>query len=532
MRKTLAVFVTVFLLSTAYSQPARYFDGKSWWDHVKVLADDNMEGRQTGSAGLRRAEAYAVDQLKSLGLEPKGTDGFYQPIKFVSRQIVEQDSRIALVRDGSVQPVSMSDAFFSTRVDLSHDEVKAPLVFAGYGLSIPENHYNDLEGLDLKGKVIVYIAGSPADVPSALSAHYQTAGERWKALRAAGVIGVVAIPNPASMDVPWARVALTRTAVSMDLADPEFHDTTGEQLAVAFNPEKAEDLFAGSGHSFAEIAALAKDRKPLPHFPLAVSIQAKAHVETTEVESSNIVAAYPGSDPSLKNEYVVLSAHIDHLGYGAPINGDNLYNGAMDNASGSAFLLDVAHSLVQRHVKTRRSILFVFVTAEEKGMLGSKYFSAHPTVDPKSIVADINTDMFLPIVPLKILTVYGLAESDLGDRATQIAQSYGIPVQPDPAPLRNIFIRSDQYSFVRHGIPAVMIDVGTLPGTPESDLRDYWIHNHYHAPSDDPKQPVDLATAGLYEDIVCGLAVSVANDSQRPQWKANSFFRRYARSGE
>jgi Zn-dependent M28 family amino/carboxypeptidase len=343
---------------------------------------------------------------------------------------------------------------------------------------------------------------------------------------------VVAIPNPASMDVPWSRVSLSRTFPSMDLADEEFHETAGEELAVIFNPAKAEQLFAGSGRSFAEIAALAKDRKPMPHFPLAVSIQAKAHLETAGVASANIVAEYPGSDRKLKNEYVVLSAHVDHLGVGAPINGDNIYNGAMDNASGCALLLDVARSLVQRHEKTRRSILFVFVTGEEKGLLGSKYFAAHPTFGSLSMAADINADMFLPIVPLKVLTVYGLSESDLGDRATEVAKSYGIPVQPDPVPLRNVFIRSDQYNFVRHGIPAVMLDVGTVPGTPDDQVKLDWLHHRYHAPSDDLTQPVDLAAAGLYEDIVRSLAISVANDPQRPQWKPESFFRRYAQPGE
>jgi Zn-dependent M28 family amino/carboxypeptidase len=470
-----------------------------------------------------------VGQLKALGLQPKGTRGFYQPVKFTSRQIVETDSSLALLRDDSAQALTLGeDAYLSARADWSPGEVKASLVFVGYGLHIPEKNYNDLEGLDLKGKVVVYISGSPAEVPAALSAHYQSVAERWKALREAGVIGVVSIANPASTDIPWSRMALNRTHPSMELASPEFDETAGEKIGVVFNPGKAEQLFAGSGHSFAEIAALAKDRAPMPHFPLAVSLQAKAHLEIKDAESANIVAAYPGSDSKLKKEYVVLSAHIDHIGIGAPINGDNLYNGAMDNASGCALLLDVARSLKQSRQRTRRSILFVFVTGEEKGLLGSKYFAAHPTVDAKAMVADVNADMFLPIIPLKVLTVYGLAESDLGDRAAEVAKSYGIPVQNDPAPLRNTFIRSDQYSFVRHGIPAVMIDVGAAPGTPEEQVRLGWLHHRYHAPSDDLNQPVDLATAGLYEDIIRALTITVADDSSRPQWKADSFFRRNA----
>ena len=232
--------------------------------------------------------------------------------------------------------------------------------------------------------------------------------------------------------------------------------------------------------------------------------------------------------PNLKNEYVVLSAHIDHLGIGEPINGDSIYNGAMDNASGSALLLDVAASLKKSPEKLKRSVLFVFVTGEEKGLLGSKYFAAHPTVDPKSMVADINVDMFLPIVPLKILTVYGLAESDLGDMARQVAQSHGITVQPDLEPQRNIFIRSDQYNFIRHGIPALAMGVGAVPGSPEQKILKDWLTQRYHAPSDDLNQPVDLASAALYEEVVRGLMIAVAQSPQRPQWKQDSFFRRYA----
>jgi Zn-dependent M28 family amino/carboxypeptidase len=287
-------------------------------------------------------------------------------------------------------------------------------------------------------------------------------------------------------------------------------------------------LFAGSGHTFAEIAALAKDRKPLPRFALTVSIKAKTHVEKKEVFSANVIAKVPGSDPALKNEYVVLSAHIDHLGIGEPINGDRIYNGAMDNASGSAVLLDVARSLKQSPAKLNRSLLFVFVTGEEKGLLGSKYFTAFPTVPASSMVANINIDMFLPIVPLKVLTVYGLQESDLGDIVTEVAKARGIRVQPDPEPVRNSFIRSDQYNFIRHGIPALAMKVGYDPGAPEQKLFKDWLTQRYHAPSDNLDQPVDLSAAAGYEEIIRGLMVSIANDATRPQWKQDSFFRRYA----
>ncbi len=533
LRKLLFIlWLAVFLVPAFAQQTIRpHLTASRWWDHIKVLAADNMEGRDTGSPGLKKAEAYVVGQLKAAGLQPAGVKGYYQPVKFESRQLVEKESSAALVRDGKAEPLTLGeDAIFSTRVDLA-PKVDAPLVFVGYGLSIPEKDFDDLAGLDLKGKVAVLITGSPSQIPSALAAHHQTAGERWKAFRTAGAVGIISIPNPASMDVPWSRTSLNRLHPSMELAGAEFNETEGENLALVFNPAHADKLFAGSGHTFEELAELAKERKPLPHFPLTVSIQAKAKVKKKVMESANLVAQLPGNDPQLKNEYVVLSAHIDHVGIGEPVNGDRIYNGAMDNASGVAVLLDVAASLKKHPENLKRSLLFVFVTGEEKGLLGSKYFAAHPTVDPKSMVANINIDMFRPLVPLKMLTVLGMAESDLGDAARQVAESEGVSVQPDPQPLRNVFVRSDQYSFIRHGIPALALDIA--PTTPEEkQIYQDWLTNRYHAPSDDLDQPVDLAAAGKYEDIIRLLMIKVANDAERPQWKTDSFFRRYAEAAK
>jgi Zn-dependent M28 family amino/carboxypeptidase len=530
-KKLLPVIALTFLAFPLFAQPipAAHFDGKAWWDHVKVLADDNMEGRETGSEGLRKAEAYLVEQLKLSGLQPAGKNGYYQPVKFQSREIVEKNSSAALIRNGKVEPLTLGeDLIFNTRVDLA-PEVEAPLVFVGYGLVVPEMNYDDLDGLDLKGKVAVILSGSPAEIPGPLASHYQTAAERWKIFRKAGIVGVITLFNPASMDIPWSRIALNRTHPSMDLADPVFNETQGEKLAMMFNPAKADALFAGTGHTFHELADLGKDRKPLPHFPLPVAIKARAKLEKKDIESANVIAKLPGGDPQLKNEYVVLSAHIDHIGIGEPINGDRIYNGAMDNASGSAVLLDVAASLKKSPERLKRSLLFVFVTGEEKGLLGSKYFAQYPTVDPKSMVADINIDMFLPIVPLKTLTIWGLGESDLGDLARDVAQSRGVNVQSDPEPQRNIFIRSDQYNFIRHGIPALAMGVAPDPNSSEQKkiFKD-WLTNRYHAPSDDLAQPVDLSAAALYEEIIRGLMVTVANDPNRPEWKSDSFFRRYA----
>jgi len=535
-RTSLIVTLGCALAAAAQAQqqtPNLHFDGDSWWAHVKVLADDNMEGRETGSEGLRKAAAYAADQLAKAGLQPAGTKGFYQAIKFVQRQIDEKNSSAALVRDGKAEPLTLGeDAYFGTRVEGSKGEVTAPLVFAGNGLKVPEKNYDDLADLDLHGKIVVYLAGSPAEIPGALAAHFGSLAERWKTLRAAGVIGIIVIPNPASMDIPWSRMSLNRAHPSMDLADPEFNEIAGLKISLTFNPANAEKLFVGSGHTFAEIAALGKDRKVLPHFPLAVSLKARAVIRKTQLESANLVAKLPGTDPALKNEYVVLSAHIDHIGIGESINGDRIYNGAMDDGSGTALLLDMAENLKAHPEKLRRSVLFVIVTAEEKGLLGSKYFAAHPTLDAKSLVADINTDMFLPILPPKVLRMQGLADSDLGDRAAAIAQSFGVRAIPDPEPQRNLFVRSDQYNFIRHGIPSIIMDYTADAGTPEAKVFKDWLTQRYHAPSDDINQPVDLRAAAVYEEIIRQLMIQVANADARPAWKADSFFRRYANTGQ
>jgi Zn-dependent M28 family amino/carboxypeptidase len=223
-----------------------------------------------------------------------------------------------------------------------------------------------------------------------------------------------------------------------------------------------------------------------------------------------------------------MSAHIDHLGIGKAIAGDAIFNGAMDDASGVASMLDIAARLRETAPRLKRSVLFVAVTGEEKGLLGSKYFAAHPTVARSSIAADLNADMFLPLYPLKILNVYGLEESSLGDDVRAIAAGMGIRVQPDPEPRRNIFIRSDQYSFILQGVPSLMLAFGNEKGSKEAGIEKQWLSARYHAPSDDVNQPVDKEAAGVFDDLFERLIARVANADMKPAWKRDSFFRRYA----
>jgi hypothetical protein len=502
-------------------------DGQRWWSHVRYLADDQLEGRLTGSESYRRAAVYVAGEFERAGLAPGGVSGFFQPVKFKSREIVEEGSSLALVRDGAEETLRLGeDATISMRVDPA-ESVSAGLVFVGYGLTVPEMKFDDLAGHDLRGKIAVFVSGGPSSIPGVLSAHYQSAEERGEFLARAGVSGTCTIMNPRGMDVPWTRSALARFQPAMSLDYPDLHKDFGQKISVTINPEHLEKWLGGSGHSAEGIVGLAEERKPLPHFPLAVSLKARTQVRRTEVESPNVVAVLPGSDPKLKDEYVVLSAHLDHLGVGRPINGDNIYNGAMDDASGVATLLDIAEQLHNGRPKLRRSLLFVAVTAEEKGLLGSKYFAAHPTIKRQQIVADLNLDMFLPLFPFRILTVYGLDESDLGKQVRAVVEPMGIRIQPDLEPERNIFIRSDQYSFIRQGVPSLFFKVGYEKGATEEAIAKQWLKERYHAPSDDVHQSVDLKAAADFNRVILALAEAVANQTERPQWNADSFFRRF-----
>jgi hypothetical protein len=307
-----------------------------WWGHLQVLASDKLEGRLTGTPGHRKAADYAAGQFRKAGLKPAGTRGYFQPIEFVSRQIDESQSKLELVRNDREEPLDFGeDGYIAPSPDLA-SSLNAPLVFVGYGLTIPELGIQDLKDVDIKGKVIVYLHGAPSSILGPVSAHAQSTRERWAAVKKAGGLGWVRILDPNNMDIPWPRVATSRSQPAMTFADASLNDTNGLRLSVTANPARAEKWFEGSGHTFAEIISTAKEGRALPKFDLPSKLRVKAKQRSQRVTSDNIVGLMPGSDPKLKNEYVVVTAHIDHLGVGNPINGDSIYNGAMDNASGTA----------------------------------------------------------------------------------------------------------------------------------------------------------------------------------------------------
>ena len=518
--------------------------GKAWWAHVQVLADDSMRGRQTGSPEFLRAAGYVVRRFKEYGLEPAGVGGsYYQPVHFIEQWVEASKSSLSLVVDGRAEPLALGqDAVLSSRSP-EPATVDAGLVFLGYGLHLPDAGYDDFNWAEapvesLKGKIIVVINGGPADLPGALKSFARTRPMR-KAMRDAGVVGIVSIPTPKSMDFGWDRVASSASQPGMWLAPeagddavarrhPALEDDDRPMFAATFNPAQAEKLFAGTGHTFAEMLALADAQKPLPRFDLKKRLTATVATEQDAVVSPNLVAKLEGTDPGAG--FVAVSAHLDHLGVGEPIHGKTIYNGAMDDASGVATVLETAKALsadADRGVRPRRSVLFVIFTAEEKGLLGSRYFAGHPTVGEGAIKADLNLDMFLPLFALKKLHVQGLEQSTLADDARRVGEAHHIVIAGDPEPDRNSFTRTDQYSFVQAGVPALAMKFGWEPESPEYHMWREWLRDRYHSPQDDLSQPVDLVAAAQFNAFFADLVREVANDPATPHYLESSFFRRF-----
>jgi len=520
MKRFTLVFAAACLLAADRSPEAA-----AWWSHIEFLASDNLEGRLPGTAGYKKAAQYVASQFEQAGLKAGASKASYlQPVNMQTRIIDESKSSLVFLRDGKSRKIQLGEeANLNIRID-KPDTVEAEVVFVGHGLKIPEAKIDDLEGIDVKGKIAFYLSGAPSHLPAPLAAHAQSAAERWKNLRDAGAIGTMSFTDPQTTDIPWSRSTLRRLAPVLALTDPRLSDTTGVRISITVNPQHLDLFLAGTNHSAEQLLAMHRRNEPMPRFPLKGKIRAKSVFSLKPTTSENVVGILPGAT----QETIVISAHLDHLGIGGKIDGDSIYNGAMDNASGIASLIEIAKTLSTK--KLNRTIAFVAVTGEEGGLMGSKHFAAHPTVGGKDIVADINLDMFLPIVPLKALTVYGLAESDLGADFATIAGKFELAVKRDPEPARNIFIRSDQYSFIRHGIPSLTFKFHAEPGSPDEKIMADWRRQRYHAPSDDLQQPVEMESAAHFNRVIAAFVEHTANRPTRPKWKDTSFFRRYATS--
>jgi Zn-dependent M28 family amino/carboxypeptidase len=501
-------------------------EAAQWWADIAAIADDSTEGRQTGSSGYLRAADYVMSRFKSEGLKPAGNNGFLQPIAFEQQVIDQSASSAELVSaDGNTALRTGEDALIAAGGGPRPPQVEAPLVFVGYGLHLPDQGHDDFAGIDLKGKIAVVLSGGPAEIAGTIKASARFG--RAELLGQLGAVGIISLTTPHQVEIPWARQKLLARQPGMYLADATLRNTPDNFFAASVDPEKSELLFKGSGHTFAELCALADSSGVLPRFTFPQRFRATVAATHELLSSPNLVAVLKGRDHKFAAQYVAVSAHLDHLGVGAPADGGQIFSGAMDDASGVAAVLDIAHRLKRASHRPRRSVLFVIFTAEEKGLLGSRYFALRPTVPRDSIVAELNFDMPLPLWPLKGVLAQGDGESTLGADARAVAHDRGLTLVPDPLPDRNSFIRTDQFSFVHEGIPSLAFKFGFAKDTPEFQIEHEWRATRYHSPADNLRQPGVLKEEAVKLDaFVAALALKIANADARPEWLPTSIFRR------
>lgn len=519
-----SAILLALLATTAAAQtvPAGRVD--RWWRDVTVLAADDMEGRAAGTPGHERAVAYVEGRLRELGLKPAGERGSYRQAVAIEEQRIDPAASTAMLEAGgrSTPLVIGADLLVNAGGAPKQGRLSAPLVFAGYGLHLPQLGHDDFAGLDLRGKIVVAIAGGPASLPGAAKAANRA--ERVNELGRRGAVGLITLTPPKQVEIPWERQKANSAAPGRYLADRKLRKTPDNFFSAGLDPARSELLFEGSGHSFAEVAALSDASGAVPRFALPATLTATLATSRRSLTSPNVVGRIDGADRRLRAEHVVLTAHLDHLGVRASGEGDRVYNGAMDNAAGVATLLDVAARL-KAGPPLRRSVLIVLVTGEEGGLLGSHRFAEAPSVPQPSIVADLNFDMALPIFPLRSIIALGAEESTLGAAARQVGAAMNLPIVPDPLPDRNSFIRSDQYSFVRAGIPALAFKFGFAKDTPEAKIEAAWRATRYHSPSDDVDQPgIQKQDAIRLDDYVARLTRAIADAPNRPRWLPASIF--------
>ncbi len=480
-----------------------------WWGLTTALANDGMEGRDTGSAAYERAAEFVAAKFKADGLKPAGVDGtWFQPVPMHEVDLDTEHSSVELMAAG--KPAGALKLLYETT--LAPHAGLAPvtegqLVFIGYGVPPAD--------LEVRGKVVVFFSGMPGSLSAEQRARFN--GERVLSIAKLGAVGAISIDNPAAIEPTHWPAAYARTVT---LREEGAAAKAPGFVGLRVSAEAAPKLFAGSAVDPAKLLADAEKGLPLPAMALAHGIRISVRMTEKDIVSPNVLAVLPGSDPQLGAEYVALSAHLDGYGYGTPVNGDSLYNGALDDAAYVATLLEFAHK--QAAHPARRSLLFCIFTGEEKGLLGSVYFATHPTMPAARIKADLNLDQLRPIFPLRILTMEGIGDSTLGDTAREVAERFRIELRPDREPERNLFRRADNYSFVKIGVPIASFIFGYDPASPEEHIYRDWYARRYHKPQDDLATPIDWEAAVRFNDFYRELALTVANAPDAPRWRASS----------
>lgn len=500
--------------------------------HMDFLASDLLRGRDTGSVGHEIAAQYIATEFAKLGIVPAGDDGSYQQrIPFKSALLNLDSPKLSVTNSDDVYELDFLTEFLvAADVNRTTSSVSAELVFAGFGIDAPFLNYSDFERIDLKGKIAVVLRGKPISFPSEEGSHYSRTSSQSLVNR--GAIGVISISTP-QMEKIW---AFERSKEYIDKPRISWLDGQGETgagtpelvAAASLSVEAGAKLFDMAGMDYQKIIAQTEQGKQPEAKDMGLTATISYQSTHSQVTSPNVVGILEGSDPVLKNQYVLLSAHTDHIGVSTHIElGDKINNGAMDNAAGVTTLLEMAYQITQQSERPKRSMLFVMVTAEEKGLLGSDYFAHNPTVPIESIVANINLDMPILTNAFDQLIGFGAQHSSLGPYMEKAVSSQGMTLIPDPMPEQSIFVRSDQYSFVKKGIPAVYLVTGDNADmvfqAHEISNQDFLIE-HYHKPSDQLDLPINYDVAVKFVDINRAIATEVANAKQRPSWNKDSFF--------
>jgi hypothetical protein len=518
MRKLVAVALLLVPLAAFAQDPHRIAA------HMRFLSSDLLEGRGTGTRGYLLAAQYIASEYEKLGLEPGANGSYFQTVPFV-KTTASDDSYVTITHDGTAGPQLKVGTDFATVGDPVHDEldIDAPVVYAGYGITAPPQKYDDYASLDAKGKVVAIFSGAPASFPSDLRAHFAATLTKMENAAAHGAVAVIFL-RAARDD---ARAAWSRVVRQYQLGTMNWTDARGEAKGLAaitssitMNSSAAQALF---DENFGSLAGAA-DNAAMKGHPTGRTIKIHLVSKHERVSSPNVVGILRGTD--LPNEYVVYSAHLDHLGISAPVEGDTINNGALDNASGIAAMLEVARLFATGN-RPKRSILFLATTGEEKGLKGADYFANNPTVPASAMVADINIDEIFMFTPTRDVVPIGGEHSTLSDAVAHAAATMHLEISPDPQPEEVVFVRSDQYPFVKRGVPAVYVGSGYKPVDPSVDLvkqMEHWEQTIYHSPKDDMSQPLDFTVAAMVAKFDYLVGDEVANAAARPQWRKGDFF--------
>lgn len=491
--------------------------------HVTFLADDLLQGREAGSPGHEIAAAYVASQLRQLGVKPGAADGsYFQHVPMSGFRPADEGRLVITAKDGKAAPLVFGEDYLPGRNPVAaRTEVTAPLVFAGYGVAAGKR--DDYAGLDVKGKVVVVLAGAPQSFQTEERAYYASGRTKRLTAEARGAVGLITITTPADEKRrPFANGVRQWKTWGMGWRTPggqTFAPASATPDLATLSVQGSTKLFAGAPKSYDEVVKAAEAGTP-PRFPLPFKLAATINTELKTLDSLNVVGRIDGTDPALKNEAVVLSAHLDHIGVTPPINGDAINNGAMDNATGVATTLEVARAFAEGKAP-RRTLLFLLNTAEEKGLVGADYFARNPPTK-LPIVADVNLDMPILTYDFVDVVAFGAERSSLGPTVARAAARLGVKLSPDPLPEEGLFTRSDHFRFVEQGVPSVFLMTGFENGGQAAFTG--FLRDRYHKPSDDLSQPIDYAAGAKFAAINYEIAREIADADARPAWNKGDFF--------